>query len=56
MPGQSAFAAQWHWPGLAKEVEEICSTIMIQNVNEVEVPKSEICDAINSTMQKRQEI
>ena len=35
------------WPGLAKEVEEICSTIMIQNVNEVEVPKSEICDAIN---------
>ena len=35
------------WPGLAKEVEEICSTIKIQNVNEVEVPKSEIKDAIS---------
>ena len=35
------------WPGLAREVEEICSTIKIQNVNDVDVPKSVIVDAIN---------
>ena len=35
------------WPGLAKEVEAICQEIKINNINEVEVPKLLIKDAIS---------
>ena len=34
------------WPGLATEVEEICHKIGLGNINEMEVTKAEICDAI----------
>ena len=34
------------WPGLSKEVEDICNTIGIANINEKEVTKEELEDAI----------
>ena len=34
------------WPGLSKEVEDICKTIGVANINEVEVPKDELEDAV----------
>ena len=35
------------WPGLAKEVEEICKEIKVNNLNEGDVPKWKLKDAIN---------
>ena len=34
------------WPGLANEVKEICREIGIDNINEKEVTKEELDDAI----------
>ena len=34
------------WPGLAKEVKEICEEIGIKNINEEDVSKEEVDDGI----------
>ena len=34
------------WPGLAREVREICATLKIKNINEDDVPKWIVGDAI----------
>ena len=39
---------QQGWPGLAKEVVEICQSIQINNINENNVNKMEIKEAINA--------